>query len=181
MVVAKALSSAYLPIAGVVVSDSVYQVIASNSEKNGMFGHGFTYSAHPVAAAVAVETLKIYEERDILGHIRRVAPRLQEGLRRFADHPLVGEVRGIGLVGAVEVVADKPTKASFDPALKIGPRLAKAAEEEGLIVRAMGDSIGFSPPLIIEEAEIDEMLARFGRALDATAAALMVEQRASVA
>jgi 4-aminobutyrate---pyruvate transaminase len=172
MTIAKALSSAYLPIAGVVVSDPVYQVLADNTQKIGMFGHGFTYSAHPVSAAVALETLKIYEERDILSHIRRVAPRLQEGLRRFADHPLVGEVRGVGLVAGVELVRDKATKEPFPAADGVGRALSKAAEQHGLIVRAMGDSIGFSPPLIITEGEIDETIARFGKALDDTYAAL---------
>ena len=166
MTIAKALSSAYLPIAGAVVSDPVYQVLADNTGRRGMFGHGFTYSAHPVAAAVAVETLKIYEERDILGHVRQVAPALQAGLRRFADHPMVGEVRGVGLVGAVEVVQDKATKQPFASADKVGPRIAQAAARHGLITRAMGDSLGFSPPLIITEAEIGQMLDRFGRALD---------------
>ncbi|MGE0716692.1 MAG: aspartate aminotransferase family protein [Alphaproteobacteria bacterium] len=166
MVVAKALSSAYLPISGILVNDKVYQGMADNSAKVGSFGHGFTYSAHPVAAAVAVETLRIYEERDIVGHIKSVAPALQAGLRRFADHPLVGEVRGVGLVGAVEVVRDKATREAFKPEEKVGPSIAKAAEQHGLIVRAMGDSIGFSPPLIITESEIGEMLSRFGKALD---------------
>ncbi|MCC7276371.1 MAG: aspartate aminotransferase family protein [Alphaproteobacteria bacterium] len=175
MVVAKALSSAYLPISGIIVNDKVYQGLADNSAKVGMFGHGFTYSAHPVAAAVAVETLRIYEERDIIGHIRKVAPVLQAGLRRFADHPLVGEVRGVGLVGAVEVVRDKATREAFKPEERVGPTIAKAAEQQGLIVRAMGDSIGFSPPLIITEDEIGEMLGRFGRALDETWAGMRRE------
>ena len=168
MTIAKALSSAYLPIAGVVISDAVYQVLADHTEKLGMFGHGFTYSAHPVSAAVAVETLKIYVERDILSLIRKVAPRLQEGLSRFAAHPLVGEVRGVGLVAGVELVRDKATKEPFPPAERVGAGLSKAAEGHGLIVRAMGDTIGFSPPLVISESEIDEVLARFGQALDET-------------
>jgi 4-aminobutyrate--pyruvate transaminase len=168
MTIAKALSSAYLPIAGVVISDAVYQAIADHTDKLGMFGHGFTYSSHPVSAAVAVETLKIYEERDILSHIRKVAPVLQQGLQQFADHPLVGEVRGVGLMGAVELVADKTTKAPFAPELRVGPQLSKAAERHGLIVRAMGDALGFSPPLIITEAEIAETLSRFAAALDDT-------------
>ena len=172
MTIAKALSSAYLPIAGVVVNDAVYQVLADNTQKIGMFGHGYTYSAHPVSAAVALETLKIYEERDILSHIRRVAPRLQQGLARFADHPLVGEVRGVGLVAGVEVVRDKATKEPFAPTEGVGRAVSKAAEQHGLIVRAMGDSIGFSPPLIISEGEIDELVARFGKALDETWAAM---------
>src|SRR5208282_1496147 len=113
---AKALSSAYLPIGAVMVSEAIYAALVKQSEKIGVFSHGFTYSGHPVSSAVALETLKIYEQDDLLSHVRSVAPRMQAGLRRFADHPLVGEVRGIGLIGAIELVADKSTKASFDPA-----------------------------------------------------------------
>jgi 4-aminobutyrate--pyruvate transaminase len=134
-----------------------------------VFGHGFTYSGHPVSAAVALEALTIYEERDIVGHVRAVSPVLQDGLRGFADHPLVGNARGVGLVGAVEVVKNKDTKESFDPAPAVAARLAKASETHGLIVRALpGDIVAFSPPLVIEAEEIEEMIASFGRALDDT-------------
>jgi len=167
--VAKALSAAYVPISAVLMSDAVYQVVADDSAKIGTFGHGYTYSGHPVPAAVALETLKIYEERDIVAHVRRVAPALQEGLRRFADNPLVGEVRGIGLVAAVELVANKQTKALFDPAGAAGAYLAGRAQEHGLIVRNLVDSVAFSPPLVITEAEIAALLDRFGRALEDTA------------
>ncbi|HEV8028176.1 MAG TPA: aspartate aminotransferase family protein, partial [Stellaceae bacterium] len=112
--VAKALSSAYLPISATVISEPIYRALVAQSEKIGTFAHGFTYSGHPVCCAVALETLKIYEERDIVGHVRAVAPQLQQGLKRFADHPLVGEVRGVGLIAAVELVRDKATKAPFD-------------------------------------------------------------------
>jgi 4-aminobutyrate--pyruvate transaminase len=168
MVVAKALSSSYLPISGVMMTDTIYQALVAESEKIGTFGHGYTYSAHPVAAAVALETLKIYEERDIVGHVRRVMGPMQKGLQRFADHPLVGEVRGVGLIGAIELVADKKTRQPFDPKLGVGPYLGKQAQEHGVILRALVDSIGFCPPLIITEAEIDLMLSRFGKALDDT-------------
>ena len=120
------------------------------------------------AAAVALETLKIYEERDIVSHVRTVAPHLQDGLRRFNNHPLVGEVRGIGLIAGVEIVADKAARTPFDPKLAIGGHVARFAQEHGLIVRAMGDSIGFSPPLIITSAELDDLVTRFGKALDDT-------------
>jgi len=168
MVVAKALSSAYLPISGVMMTDKIYQALVAESEKIGTFGHGYTYSAHPVPAAVALETLKIYEERDIVGHVRQVMGRMQDGLKRFADHPLVGEVRGVGLIGAIELVADKKTRKPFDPKLGVGAYCAKRCQEHGLIVRALVDSIGFCPPLIIGEAEIDLMLSRFQRALEET-------------
>jgi len=165
---AKALSSGYMPIGAIMVSAPIYNALVTQSEKIGIFSHGFTYSGHPVTSAVALETLKIYEERDIVSHVRAVAPRMQAGLRRFADHPLVGEVRGIGLVGAVELVADKLTKAPFDPAAGVGAFLHKRTHQHGLILRALGDSIAFCPPLIINEAEIDLMLERFGLALEDT-------------
>ncbi|MEJ2015878.1 MAG: aspartate aminotransferase family protein [Limibacillus sp.] len=179
MTVAKQLSSSYLPISAVLISDAVYKATAENSNKIGVFGHGFTYSGHPVAAAVALETLKIYEERDILSHVAKVAPRLQEGLRRFEDHPLVGEVRGVGLVAAVELVADKATKAPFDPPGKVGAAFDKLVRDHGLILRNMVDAIAVCPPLIITEAEVDLLLERFGAALDDTLAWMRQEGMAA--
>ncbi|MSP88956.1 MAG: aspartate aminotransferase family protein [Alphaproteobacteria bacterium] len=179
--IAKALSAAYLPIAGVMINEKVYQALMENSAKIGTFGHGYTYSGHPVSCAVALETLKIYEERDIVGHVKRVGPRMQQGLRRFMDHALVGEVRGIGLVGAIELVRDKATKESFDPKQGVGAYLSRRAQEHGLIVRAMGDNIAFTPPLIITEAQVDEMIDKFGRALDDTSRWVNDQGLASVA
>jgi len=170
MTMAKALSSAYLPISATIISEALYQAFLSQSDKIGTFAHGYTYSGHPVCAAVALETLKIYEERNILEHVRKVAPRFQDGLRRFESHPLVGEVRGIGLIAGIELVQDKASKQSFDPKAGIGAHLAQRAQEHGLIIRAMGDNIGVCPPLIISDSEIDELLARFDRALDDTLA-----------
>jgi 4-aminobutyrate--pyruvate transaminase len=170
MVMAKALTSAYLPLGAVLISDPIYRALVSESEKIGTFGHGYTYTGHPVCTAVAFEALKLYEERDIVGHVRRVGPRLQEGLRRFADHPLVGDVRGVGLIAAVQLVKDKFTKEPFDPGHAVGIYLARRAQEHGLIVRCWPDLVAFSPPLISTEAEIDELLARFGRALQETEA-----------
>jgi 4-aminobutyrate--pyruvate transaminase len=121
-----------------------------------------------VSAAVAVETLKIYEERDILSQVRRVAPALQTGLRKFAEHPLVGEVRGIGLIGGIELVRNKTTKEPFDPTAGVAAFAVKCAQANGLLTRPLGDTIAFCPPLIINEAQIGDMLARFGRALDDT-------------
>ncbi len=166
--VAKALSSSYLPISAVMISDQLYQGIADNSAKNGVLGHGFTYSGHPVCAAVALETLKIYEERDLFAHAAEVGQHLQDGLAQFKDHPLVGEVRGVGLIAAVEIVQDKVSKTSFDPVGKVGSYLNERATEEGLIIRNMGDSIAFCPPLIITQNEIDLVLTRFSSALDKT-------------
>ncbi len=178
---AKALSSAYLPISATIVSEELYQAFVAQSEKIGTFAHGYTYSAHPVCCAVAVETLKIYEERNILAHVRRVAPRFQEGLRRFASHPLVGEVRGVGLLAGLELVKDKATKAPFDLKMGVGPMVAARAQENGLICRALMDTVALCPPLVITEKEIDEMLRRFGKALDETAAALGKASLAPVA
>jgi 4-aminobutyrate--pyruvate transaminase len=164
---AKALSASFLPISAVMVNERVFQGLADESHAIGTFGHGFTYSGHPVAAAVAVETLKIYDEMEIGAHVRRVGPHLQAELRRrFEGHELVGEVRGIGLIGAIELVEDQASRASFDPKRRIGGRLAKLCEANGVIGRAMVDTLAFSPPLIITEAEIDEMLDGVGRALD---------------
>jgi len=179
---AKALSSSYLPISAVMVNERVFQGLAEESHRIGTFGHGFTYSGHPVAAAVAVETLKIYDELNIVDHVRAVGAHMQDELRRrFAGHELVGEVRGIGLVAAVELVEDKASGKNFEPAAKVGARLGKLCEKHGLIGRAMvNDSVAFSPPLIITEGEVDEMLNRFSRALDELAVELRREKMAVV-
>lgn len=166
MTMAKGLSSGYQPIGAVMISDKVYQAIADESARIGVFGHGFTYGGHPVPCAVALETLAIYEERDIVARVRAVAPRFQGGLRALESHPLVGEVRGVGLIGAIELVADKAAKAPFAPAGRAGATVARLAQEEGLIVRPLGEGVALSPPLVIAEPEIDETLARLGRALD---------------
>ncbi len=166
---AKALSAAYMPISAVLVRAPIYEAIARESDAIGTFGHGFTYSGHPVAAAVAVETLRIYDETGIGAHVASVGPHMQAAIRaRFADHPLVGEVRGVGLIGGMELVRDKTTRANFDPAQRVGARLAQLCEQHGVIGRALaGDVLAFSPPLIITESEIDDMVERVGRALDA--------------
>ena len=182
LVCAKALSAAYLPISAVMVNQRVFDALADESYVIGTFGHGFTYSGHPVPAAVAIETLKIYDETDIGGHVGRVGPYLQTALRhRFADHELVGEVRGTGMIAAMELVADKHNRTNFDPRMKIGPRLTKIMEENGVIGRAsMNDTLCISPPLIISEAEIDEMLDRVAKALDTLTVQIRREQIAVV-
>jgi 4-aminobutyrate--pyruvate transaminase len=176
---AKALTAGYLPMSATLVSQAIYDALLAQSDKLGVFGHGYTYSAHPVPAAVALETLRIYEERDIVGHVRRVGPRLQAGLRRLGEHPLVGEARGIGLIGALELVRDKATRANFDPKAGMGAYLVKRAQHHGAILRNMaGDVIAFSPPLVITEAEIEALLESTARALDDTLA--MARERALV-
>jgi 4-aminobutyrate--pyruvate transaminase len=182
VVCAKALSSSYLPISAVMVNDTVFQALASESHVIGTFGHGFTYSGHPVPAAVAIETLKIYDEMNMGDHVGSVGPYLQTELRRhFADHPLVGEVRGTGLIAAVELVKDKASHGNFDPAAKVGGRMSKLCEENGVIARTVAnDSICFSPPLIISKEEIDEMLNRMVKSLDELTVQLRREQIAVV-
>jgi 4-aminobutyrate--pyruvate transaminase len=167
--VAKQLTAAYVPMSALYVSDAIYQVVADASAGVGSFGHGYTYSGHPLACAVALETLRIYESDDIIGHVQRVAPRLQQGLRRFAGHELVGDVRGMGLIGAIELAEDPKQRQPFDPKRGVGAYFLRRAQEHGLIIRVLaGDIITFSPPLIISEAEIDAMLDCVQRALDDT-------------
>ncbi|MDQ0588368.1 aminotransferase [Variovorax paradoxus] len=162
---AKALSSGYVPISAVMVNEKVHAAVAANSGKIGTFGHGFTYSGHPVACAIALETLKVYEDENILAHVQSLAPQFQQGLQSHAARKYVGEVRGVGLIGAIELYADPAKRTPFDPAQKAGARLAELALAQGLIVRAMGDSIAFCPPLIITAEQIEDMFARFGRAM----------------
>ena len=167
--IAKALTSAYLPLAGLTVPEAMYQAMLDESRKIGTFGHGFTYSGHPVAVAVALKALDIYARERIAEQAARKAPQFQSRLSALGEHPLVGEARGLGLVGAIELVADKETKRSFDPLSGVGPRAIRFAEQEGLIVRfIMGDVISLCPPLIITPAEIGEMFDRLCRALDRT-------------
>ena len=163
---AKALSAAYQPISALMISDKVYDALESLSATNGTFGHGFTYGAHPVACAVALETLKIYEERDIVGQVRKVGPVMQAGLEKFRDHPLVGDVRGIGLFAGVELMKDAKSRTPWAPEQKVGTMVQDHALRHGLIVRAIGDRIAFTPPLIITEEQIGEMCRRFKLALD---------------
>jgi 4-aminobutyrate--pyruvate transaminase len=167
--VAKMMTSAYVPMSALYINDKVYQTIADAAASIGTFGHGYTYSGHPLACAVALETLKIYESDRVVEHVQRVAPRLQAGLRKYVGHPIVGDVRGLGLIGALELAADPKARKPFDAAKGVGAYLAKAAQNHGLIVRVIaGDIIAFSPPLIITEAEIDELLAKLALAMQDT-------------
>jgi 4-aminobutyrate--pyruvate transaminase len=172
MTMAKAITSGYLPLSATVISEEIYRACVGQSEKLGIFAHGYTYSGHPAACAVALEVLDIFEERDLLGHVRRVGPLLQEGVRRFAGHPLVGEVRGVGLVAGMELVPDKPGRGTFDPLGSAGGLFVARAQANGLIVRNLQDTVALCPPLIISEGELEELLRKFGKALDETADAL---------
>ncbi len=170
MSMAKGLASAYQPIAGVMISEKIYRAVVEQSRKIGMFAQAFTTSAHPVAVAVASKVVDRMAERDIFGHVRKVSQTFLGRLHGFASHPLVGTTRGVGLIGAVELAADKATKQKFPPIVKEAVRTL--CQEKGLIIRATGatELLCFSPPLIINEAEIHEMLDIFGNALDDVAA-----------
>lgn len=166
--VAKALSSAYLPISAVILPEFLYEPMVAPSGEVGLFGHGFTYSGHPVSAAVALRTLEIYEERKLYDHVRAVTPRFQTRLAALGEHPLVGEARGIGLVGAVELVANKASKTSFDPKHGVGAKCMGSCQDNGLIVRAIGDAVAVCPPYIVTEEQVDEIFDLFERGLDET-------------
>jgi len=162
---AKALTGGYVPFSATMVSERVYQPIAEQSAKFGMFGHGYTYSSHPLGAAVAIEAMKVYRETDIATRVREKAPQFQGGLHKLLESPIVGEVRGLGLIAAVELVKDKATKESFPATAAVAGYFAERAHAHGLVVRPLGEAVALCPPLVITPAEIDEMLARFTRAL----------------
>jgi 4-aminobutyrate--pyruvate transaminase len=171
MSIAKALSSAYLPISAVLLSPELTEIIDAESRKIGVLAHGFTYGGHPVTAAVALKTIEIYQKRDVVGHVRHVEPLFLKRLASLADHPLVGEAKGVGLIAGIELVADKANKKNFDPAKGVAQKLSSLAEAEGLIVRPLpSDRIALCPPLIISEAEIGELFDRLERALARTLA-----------
>ena len=168
MSLAKGLSSAYMPISAAVITGEMYQAMVQPSAEVGAFGHGYTYSGHPVACAVASKVLDIYQRDKVFDQARVMGEYLQARLATFREHPLVGEVRGMGMIGAVELVANKQTRQAFEGNAVAG-FCQKACEENGLILRALGgNGIAICPPLIISEAQVDELVDKLGRALDAT-------------
>jgi 4-aminobutyrate--pyruvate transaminase len=167
---AKALSSAYLPISAVIVPEFLYEPMIAPSGEAGLFGHGFTYSGHPVAAAVALRTLEIYEERRLYEHVRALTPKFQTLLNKLGEHPLVGEARGVGLLGACELVSDKQSKQAFAAGQAVGAKCMAFCQDHGLIVRAIGDSVAICPPYIVTEEQVEEIFALFERGLDDTLA-----------
>ena len=168
---AKAITSAYFPLGAITIEEDLYQAMLEESKKIGTFGHGFTYTGHPVGAAVALKVLEIYERDRIVDHARTLGQQFMKRLSALSDHPLVGEARGAGMLGAVELVADKKTKRSFDPSHTLGYKMVNFAQDHGLICRAVaGDSVALCPPLIMQEDELNEMFDRFEKALDATLA-----------
>lgn len=168
--IAKGLTSAYQPLSGVIVGERVWKVLEQGTHDHGPFGHGWTYSGHALGCAAALANLDIIEREDLVGNSARTGAYFQEQLKAaFEGHPLVGNVRGVGLMAALEFSPDASQRLQFDPALKVGPRVSAAALEENLIARAMpqGDILGFAPPLTINPAEVDELIARARRGIDA--------------
>jgi L-2,4-diaminobutyrate transaminase len=167
--VAKGLTSAYQPLSGVIVGERVWQVLEQGTDTYGAIGHGYTYSGHPMGIASAIANLDIIERENLTGNARDTGAYLQQRMQAtFADHPLVGETRGIGLLAALEFSSDRSKRQHFDPNLKVGPQISAACLEEGLIARAMphGDILGFAPPLVVTRDEVDDIVARAERAVN---------------
>lgn len=165
MSVAKALSSGYQPVGATLMSDAIYRAVSEEAGRRGVFGHGFTCAGHPVTSAVALETLRIYEEINLLGRVTSLSKVFLEQLHSFSDHALVGETRGIGMIGALELVSDKASRTPFPPGDRVGERLIEIAMGRGLILRSLGDVIAICPPLVIEEMEIASLFSRLADAL----------------
>ncbi|MAB34730.1 aminotransferase, partial [Thalassospira sp.] len=163
--VAKQLSSAYQPISALFINDKIYQAAKKASDEIGTFGHGFTYSGHPVAAAVALETLRIYEEDGIVEHVRNVMSPFQKRLKDLNKFEHIGETRGRGLIGAFELVADKCLKTPMQPVGAAGKAVVAKCMDHGVILRALGDSVAFCPPLIITEEQVHDMFDKVEAAL----------------
>ena len=177
MTVAKGLTSAYFPLSACIVSERVWDVLVAGGDKFGAFGHGYTYSSHPVGAAAALANLDIIENERLVARAAEMGAHLQAQLRAaFGGHPLVGEVRGQALIGAVEFVdrIEDTGPVAFDPALKVAPRIVKAALKRGVIGRALpsADAVAFSPPFVVTREEIDIAVNAFREAADEVAAEL---------
>ncbi|MEJ1157894.1 aminotransferase [Prosthecomicrobium sp. N25] len=164
--VAKQLTASYAPLSAVLLPQFMIDALESQSAKIGTFGHGFTYGGHPLGCALGIKAIEIYKKRDILGRVRGLAPRFAERIKRLEDHPLVGNGRSKGLVGGVELVADKATRRPFDPKKGVAAQCVAFLQARGAILRAIGDTIAICPPMIIAEAELDELFDRLEKALD---------------
>ena len=168
MTLAKQLSSGYMPISASVIRGDMYEAMIEPSSKVGVFGHGYTYSGHPVACAVALKTLEIFERDNVFAHAEKVGAYMQKRLSEFNEHPLVGEVRGSGMLGAIELVANKSTGLAFSDGV-VGHFAMNACQQNGMITRAVaGSSLAFCPPLIVTQAHIDEMIEITAKSLDQT-------------
>ena len=172
MTLSKQLTSSYLPLAAVLLNDKVADAIANHSGTLGSFGHGYTASGHPVCTAVGLENLAIIEENNLVGNAVTSGEILQDRLRKLVDHPLVGEVRGLGLIAGVELVANKATKEKFDPVGSVGALVSQIAQEKGLIIRGIQDTLAFCPPLVITPEEVNNMVDIFEAALNEVTAQL---------
>ncbi|SFH66134.1 aminotransferase [Albimonas pacifica] len=177
----KALSASYQPISALMISEEIHQALLEQSARLGNFSMGFTFAAHPVACAVARRTLEIYEEDRVFEHAAEVSPAFLGALEGLMDHPLVGDVRGVGLIAGVELMADRARRVQFAPEAKVGTRVQERAMANGLLVRASGDRICFTPPLIITPSQVEEMAGLFRRTLDQTLDALTAEGLAPAA
>ena len=170
---AKGVTSGYLPLGGVLVGDRVAGVVGTTG---GEFAHGFTYSGHPAACAVALANIRALQSEGIVELVREeTGPYFNEQFSKLADHPLIGEARSIGLVGAIEIVRDKATRERFDEDLKVGARCRDFCFQNGLVMRAVGDSMIVSPPLVFEKQHIDELVEKAWRCLDLTAESLAAD------
>lgn len=165
LVLSKQLTSSYMPLAAILVSDAVYGAIADHTATLGTFGHGYTATGHPVSCAVGLENLAIIEEKGLIDHAARLEPHFIAGFQSFRDHPLVGEVRAIGLIGGIEI-ADKVTKEPFGKSGAVAARVSKAAAAHGLICRNVYNTIALCPPLIITEDDLTQIFDRLRAALD---------------
>ncbi|MEL6206977.1 MAG: aminotransferase class III-fold pyridoxal phosphate-dependent enzyme, partial [Pseudomonadota bacterium] len=169
MTIAKGLTSAYAPLSGSIVSDKVWQVLARGTDENGPFGHGWTYSAHPLCAAAGVANLKLLDRLGLVANADAIGPYLTQTLKEaVADHPNVGEVRGAGMLSSVELVKDQDSRTFFDPSEKIGPRVIAAMQSKGVVARAMpqGDILGYAPPLCLTRAEADTIVSTTKAAIE---------------
>jgi L-2,4-diaminobutyrate transaminase len=178
MTIAKGLTSGYVPMSGSLIGERVWQVIIEHSREIGPFGHGYTYTAHPVAAAAAMANLDIIEGEGLVDNAREVGAHFQRRMRQaFADHPLVGHVRGEGLIMGIELVTDKASKRAFDPKQKVAARVVQSCLDEGLITRNLpsGDIIAFSPPLTVTPDDLELIERRFASGLDKAAASLRAD------
>jgi putrescine aminotransferase len=166
MTFAKGVTSGYLPLGGVMVSDKVSDAIV---DKGGEFAHGFTYSGHPASCAVAIENIRIINDENLISRTKNdIGPYLQEKWHSLNEHPIVGETRMVGLMGALELVSNKDNYERFDDKSSAGMTFRDFAVNNGLVMRAVGDSIVTSPPLIISEKEVDELIEKAWRCLDHT-------------
>ena len=155
--IAKALSSGYVPISAVIIPNHIYEPIARASNQQGIFGHGYTYSGHPVACAVALKTIEIYEKTKLIDHVETVSKTFQRRLHDIRSNHIIGETRGVGLIGAIEIYENRELKQLFDPKFGAGIKVMKLCQRHGLLVRAIQDTIAICPPLIISNEEVNKL------------------------